>query len=85
MFYGVSGHGKGLVDAVSAFGVKNPIQRAVWTENFSYKKAGDVFNYLVQHFEADTQKSTFLWMIMKSVHIKIKRNPLKSKAVDLYI
>ena len=54
VFYGVSGHGKELVDAMSAFGVKNPIRRAVWTENVSYKKAGDVFNYLVQHFEADT-------------------------------
>ena len=29
VYYGVSGHGKGLVDAMSAFGVKNPIRRAV--------------------------------------------------------
>ena len=29
LYYGVLGHGKGLVDTISAFGVKNPIRRAV--------------------------------------------------------
>ena len=35
-FYGTSGHGKGLVDVMSSFGVKVPIHRAVLTEDFSY-------------------------------------------------
>ena len=26
VYYGVSGHGKGLVDAISAFGVKTPLR-----------------------------------------------------------
>ena len=56
-YYGVSGHRKGLVDAMSAFGVKNLIQRAVWVEDFSYKKAVDIYNYLTQHFDQDTQKN----------------------------
>ena len=60
VYYGVSGHGKGLVDAMSAFGVKNPIRRAVWVEDFSYKKAVDIYNYLTQHFDQDTQKNYFL-------------------------
>ena len=39
LYYGVYlRHGKGLVDAMSAFGVKNPIQRV------------DIYNYLTQHF-----------------------------------
>ena len=33
---------KGLVDAMSAFGVKNLIRRAVWVGDFSYKKAVDI-------------------------------------------
>ena len=60
VYYGVSGHGKGLVDAMSAFGVKNPIWRAVWVEDFSYKKAVNSYNYLTQHFDQDTQKNYFL-------------------------
>ena len=36
LFYGTSGHGKGLVDAMSSFGVKAPIHRAVLMEDFSY-------------------------------------------------
>ena len=31
VYYGVSGHGKGLVDAMSSFGVKAPLLRAVIT------------------------------------------------------
>ena len=34
--YGTSGHGKGLVDMMSSFGVKVPIRRDVLTEDFSY-------------------------------------------------
>ena len=29
VYYGAAGHGKGLVDAMSAFGVKTPLKRAV--------------------------------------------------------
>ena len=35
VYYGVSGHGKGLVDAMSGFGVKGPLRREVITSNFS--------------------------------------------------
>ena len=60
VYYGVSGHGKGLVDAMSAFGVKNLIRKAAWVEDFSYKKAADIYNYLTQHFDQDTQNNYFL-------------------------
>ena len=42
MYYGVSGHGKGLVDAMSAFEIKNFLRKAVLTNNFSYNKASDI-------------------------------------------
>ena len=34
LYYGVSGHGKGLVDSMSSFGVKGPLPKSIITENF---------------------------------------------------
>ena len=34
LYYGVSGHGKGLVDSMSSFGVKGPLRKSIMTENF---------------------------------------------------
>ena len=47
VYYGVLGHGKDLVDAMSAFGVKGPIKKAVLREDFSYHKALDIQEYLI--------------------------------------
>ena len=56
-FYGTSGHGKGLVDAMSSFGVKAPIRRAVLTEDFSYRNAQDIYDYLIKLFQHDSKKT----------------------------
>ena len=55
-FYGTSGHGKGLVDVISSFGVKAPICRAVLTEDFSYQNTQDIYDYLTQFFQNDSKK-----------------------------
>ena len=34
LYYRVSGHGKGLVDSMSNFGVKGPLWKSIITENF---------------------------------------------------
>ena len=34
VYYGASGHRKGLVDAMSGFGVKGPLRKAVLTQDF---------------------------------------------------
>ena len=34
-YYGASGHGKGLVDAMSGFGAKEPIRKAVYRKNLT--------------------------------------------------
>ena len=34
LYYGVSGHGKGLVDSMSSFRVKGPLRKSIITENF---------------------------------------------------
>ena len=55
-FYGTAGHEKGLVDAMSSFGVKAPICRAVLREDFSYRNANDIFDYLTLLFGNDINK-----------------------------
>ena len=56
VYYGASGHGKGLVDAMSAFGVKRPMLKAVLTQNFKYNSAKDILDLLSSLFQDDPQK-----------------------------
>lgn len=58
-YYGVSGHGKGLVDAISGFGVKGPLRKAVVTEDFHYDHANDILNYLNSFFSQDSTKKHY--------------------------
>ena len=41
VYYDMSGHGKGLVDAISGFGVKGSLRRAVINSNFNYGNSRD--------------------------------------------
>ena len=59
-YYGASGHGKGLVDAMSGFGVKGPLKRAVILKNFSYRSAEHIHGFLYTHFKHDDQKHSYL-------------------------
>ena len=60
IYYGPSGHGKGFVDAMSAFGVKGPLLRKVLTEEFSYNSSEDICTAMKEHFEGDPQKHYFV-------------------------
>ena len=55
-YHGPSGHRKGLVDAMSAFGIKIPLLKSVVTDNFSYNSSEDLCNMLWSKFENDSQK-----------------------------
>ena len=57
--YGPSGHGKGLVDAMSAFGVKGPLMKAILATKFKYSSSKDILLYLFNLFENDVQKYYF--------------------------
>ena len=46
LYFGVSWHGKGLVDARSGFGVKKPIQRVIILENEFFYTSKDIVEYL---------------------------------------
>ena len=59
VYFGVSGHGKGLVDAMSAFGAKTPLRRAIITENFDYTSADDIRQYLFTLFKDDDRKNYY--------------------------
>ena len=45
-YYGIKGHGKGLVDAMSGFGLKTPLRKAIVTENVFYDSAQKVYEFI---------------------------------------
>ena len=73
-FYGTYGHGKGLVDAMSSFGVKSLLRTAVLLEDFSYISSIDIMNYLTNHFQNDQNKEYFL---ITQEEISNNREPIK--------
>ena len=56
VYYGVAGRGRGLVDAMSSFGVKAPHRKAVITNDFTCSSALDIHKYLNIFFQNDNQK-----------------------------
>ena len=74
--YGVAGHRKGLVDAMSAFGVKLPLMKAVMTQNFHNNSASDIYNYLQDLFKNDPMKHHFLLSPEEINHYQNNKSPL---------
>ena len=79
VYYGVSGHGKGLVDAMSAFGVKTPLRRAVVTEDFHYGGAEDICNYLRNKFREDDKKNYYLIDLETTAELRKSKESFKIK------
>ena len=44
--YGVAGHGKGAIDGMSNFGVKNVLRKDIVTHNVFFNKSKEVIDYL---------------------------------------
>ena len=85
VYYSVSDHGKGLVDAMSGFALKIPLRRAVTTFNFSYGNSLDIYNYLTETFSNDDKKHYFVLdpeTIAKTRELPTKL--LQRKAYDLF-
>ena len=76
VYYGVSGHGKGLVDAMSGFEVKGPLQRKVITSNLNYSNASDIHEFLTNKFHADDKKHYFNIESGKIKHQREDKVPL---------
>ena len=71
-YFGVSGHGKGLVDAMSGFGVKSPLRKAVVTEDLHYDSAHDIVSYLQELFKDDPYKIHFELRTLRKFILLIK-------------
>ena len=59
--YGISGHGKGLVDSMSSFGVQAPIWKSILTENVFFNDAEQVKIHLEQKH---VDKANWLYKIV---------------------
>ena len=55
--YGVNGHGKGMVDGMSSFGVKDPMRNAIIQHNWYYENGTDIIDFLQNNFASDHSKS----------------------------
>ena len=47
-FYGIAGHGRGLVDAMSSFGCKRPLQNTIVTDDKWFSHAQEMFFFIRQ-------------------------------------
>ena len=70
IYYGPSGHGKGLVDAMSVFGVKGPLLKAVVTNDFKYSSSKDIYEYMKELFKEDKQKVYFHIPVEETVNFR---------------
>ena len=55
-FYGEAGHRKGLVDATSSFGCKQPFKHVIVTEDRWFKNTLEMVSYLREYFKDDSSK-----------------------------
>ena len=61
LYYGVNGHGRGLVDAMSGFGVKSPLRRKIVVEDFFFGSADELCIFLQETFQDDPRKIYILF------------------------
>ena len=71
-YYGVPGHGRGLVDAMSGFGLKDPLRRAIITDDFFFNNAEELHQFLEERFREDP--SRFYTVISSDVLAKSREN-----------
>ena len=45
MYYGAAGHGRGLVDGMSSFGVKSPLQKEILTKDFFWTSSSELASF----------------------------------------
>ena len=73
LYYGVSGHGKGLVDSMSSFGVKGPLPKSIIIENFFFNHVEQVKEHLEQkHLD----KPNWVYKVVSEDHLaEIRKQP----------
>ena len=76
-YYGVNNHGKGMVDGMSSFGVKQPMRNEIIKRDWYFSNASDVLQLLEDKFSSDNTKSYVCLPQITSVRnevIEIKGN-----------
>ena len=73
LYYGVSRHGKGLVDSMSSFGVKGPLPKSIITEIFFFNHVEQVKEHLEQkHLD----KPNWVYKVVSEDHLaEIRKQP----------
>ena len=77
IYYDVSVHGKGLVDSMSSLGVKGPLRKTVWFEDFNFFCADDITTSLVRKFVYDDTKHHAHLNLCKIRKNRDKKNLIK--------
>ena len=75
VYYGVQGHGKGLVDSMSGFGVKTPLRNAIITDDFFFSSTKQLHEYLLQNHKKDDRE----YFHLDIIHRIDEREELKIK------
>ena len=53
-YYGAKGHGKGLVDAMSGFGLKTPLRKAIVTEDVFCDSTQKVYEFISEKMKDES-------------------------------
>ena len=75
VYYGVSGHGKGFVDAMSAFDVKNPWKRLIIWDDFEFDSSFGIFDRLRAE---NSDKQSWLYHHIDVDELRQKRQVMES-------
>ena len=59
-FFGEAFHGRGLIDAMAWFGCKGPIRKYIIVNDSWYRNAGEMVDFLKEHFKNDPSKAYHL-------------------------
>ena len=74
IYYGVAGHGKCIVDAMSSFGVKEPLRKEIIQSDFWYLSSLHIFQFLLEKKASSNMK----YFHISQDTLKQKRNVGKS-------
>ena len=64
LYYGVNGHGRGLVDAMSGFGVKSPLRRLIIVEDYIFNSADELCKKMKVVFADDVEKKQKIYKVI---------------------
>ena len=51
VYYGIAGHGRGLVDSMSGYCVKTPLRRAIVCEDFHFNNSAELYAEVQRKFD----------------------------------